>query len=394
MEKAERLDSHDVIVLGAGISGASTALDLARRGIDVLLIDRFAPAAMASGWTLAGVRQSGRHPAELPLAQQAVAIWATLAEDLGAETHYRRSGNLRCARSEAEVAAIRDLVVEQAAAGLELSLLEGRDVQALAPAVSEKVLVASYCPTDGQADPVATTRAIVAAAERAGARTAFGEKVLSLDRDRSGRVTGVTTDRRRLAAGRVVVCAGIYGNELINPLGLNVPMEVQMVTMMNSAPMARIVDQVIGTANATGSGRQEPDGKFRCGGGHEAWNGDISVEDGWPRVRPSVHNLLWAMENFADLVPAFREARIDRIWAGLIDQTADALPVLDTPEVAPGLVVAFGFSGHGFCLGPVTGRILGALATGDDPGHDLAPFRLSRFNSWAGEAAPAPSLHG
>lgn len=394
MEHAGSCETHDVIVIGAGISGASTALDLARRGVDVLLMDRFAPAAMASGWTLAGVRQSGRHPAELPLAKAAVAIWGTLAEDLGAPTYYMRTGNLRCARKEAEVAILKELVQEQRAAGLDLHYLEGHEVQQVAPAVSEKVLAATFCPTDGQADPVATTRATVAAAERAGAKTAWGERVLRLDRDASGRVSGITTDKRNIGAGRVIVCAGIYGNDLINPLGLNVPMEVMMVTMMNSVPMERIIEQVIGTADATGSGRQEVDGKFRCGGGHEAWNGDTVIENGMPRVRPSVTNILWAMENFSDLVPAFRLARIERIWAGLIDQTPDALPVLDMPETAPGLVVAFGFSGHGFCLGPVTGRILGALATDDDPGHDLSPFRLSRFNDWAGQAAAPLSLHG
>ena len=269
-------------MIGAGISGASAALDLARRGIDVLIVDRFAPAAMASGWTLAGVRQSGRHPAELPLARQAVDVWATLDEDLGAETFYRRTGNLRCARSEDEVKTIRrSRATSRQATGLDITLLKEREVQKVAPAVSEKVIAASYCPSDGQADPVATTRAIVEAAERAGAKTLFGEQVLALDRDASGAVTGVTTDRRRLAAAKVVLCAGIYGNELINPLGLNVPMEVQMVTMMNSAPTGRIIEQVIGTANASGSGRQEPDGKFRCGGGHESWNGDM-VDRGRP----------------------------------------------------------------------------------------------------------------
>ncbi len=144
---------------------------------------------------------------------------------------------------------------------------------------------------------------------------------------------------------------------------------------------------------AAADGRRR-DGKFRCGGGHETWNGDTVIEDGMPRVRPSVKNLLWAMENFSDLVPAFRQARVERFWAGLIDQTPDALPVLDTPEAVPGLVIAFGFSGHGFCLGPVTGRILGALATGEAPGYDLAPFRLSRFNSWSGAETAPLTLHG
>jgi sarcosine oxidase, subunit beta len=89
----------DVVVVGAGISGAATAFELALAGVSVTLLDRFGPAAMGSGWTLAGVRQSGRHPAELPLARAAVADWEILAEKLGAPTQYRQDGNLRLART-------------------------------------------------------------------------------------------------------------------------------------------------------------------------------------------------------------------------------------------------------------------------------------------------------
>ena len=96
-------DSADVVVIGAGISGAATALELAEGGVSVVLLDRWGPAAMASGWTLAGVRQSGRHAAELPLARAAVKLWEGLGERLGADVGYRQEGNLRLARDEGEV---------------------------------------------------------------------------------------------------------------------------------------------------------------------------------------------------------------------------------------------------------------------------------------------------
>src|SRR3954471_13598494 len=105
--------STDVVVIGAGISGAAAAWELARDGVAVTLLDRYGPAAMASGWTLAGVRQSGRHPAELPLARAAVALWGELDGRLGADVRYRRRGNLRLARTEAEIPVIERLVAEQ-----------------------------------------------------------------------------------------------------------------------------------------------------------------------------------------------------------------------------------------------------------------------------------------
>ena len=124
------------------------------------LIEKHAIAAMASGWTLGGVRQSGRHPAELPLACAAVALWQELAARVGVDVEYRPSGNLRLARNGAEADLIRGLVMEQRALGLELDFLSGNDaVRAIAPAISPDVVGASYCPTDGHANPVKTTMA-------------------------------------------------------------------------------------------------------------------------------------------------------------------------------------------------------------------------------------------
>lgn len=387
-------DSADVVVIGAGISGAATTLELARAGLRTVLLDRYAPAAMASGWTLAGVRQSGRHPAELPLAMAAVRRWATLEEELdGGPTHYRRGGNLRCARDDAEVAIIEALIAEQGAAGLEMIRLEGSELRAAAPALGEAVVLASLCPTDGQADPKATVAAFVRAAERAGAVLRFGEQATAIETDAAGRVAAVVTDKGRIATGRAVLAAGVYGNALLAPLGLRVPMEVMAVTMVNSTPTARVLEQVVGTGHANGGGRQEHNGRFRFGGGHEAWTGTVEIENDRPVVRPSLATVEHALRVFAELVPASRDARIESIWAGLIDQTPDALPVLDCPAGVEGLAIAMGFSGHGFCLGPVTGRLMASLVQGQVPPHPLDAFRLSRFDGWNAPAQTL-SLHG
>src|SRR5580765_6388557 len=112
-----------IVIIGGGITGTATASELAREGHDVTLIDKTGIAAMASGWTLGGVRQSGRHPAELPLARAAVGIWGGLHETLGADVEYRRGGNLRLARTPAEVDVIRRIVANQQAQGLDLTFL-------------------------------------------------------------------------------------------------------------------------------------------------------------------------------------------------------------------------------------------------------------------------------
>lgn len=382
----------DVVVVGAGISGAATAYELATSGHSVALVDRYGPAAMASGWTLAGVRQSGRDPAELPLAQAAVAIWADLHERLDAPTHYRRGGNLRLGRTPRESTILREIVRAQSEAGLAIEYLDGSDaVRAVAPAVTDAVTGATYCPGDGHADPHAAVRAYVDAAARAGAQLRFGETALRIEAT-AGRVTGVTTSAGFLPAAHVVLAAGFLGNELLRPLGLVVPIEVRTVTVVRTRPASPVLSQVIGVASAECAGRQEVTGRFRFTNGGHAWNG--RMEDGErPVVRPATGDVADTIGLFGALVPATREAEIEEVWAGLIDMTPDALPVLQAHDEPRGLVVAMGFSGHGFCLGPITGRIMAALVEGRDCGLKLEPFRLGRF---AGRNDPTslPSLHG
>lgn len=387
----------DVVIIGSGISGAASAYELAKEGLDVVLVDRFGPAAMASGWTLAGVRQSGRHPAELPLAKAAVEIWTTLAEELGGATHYQRGGNLRLARTEAEVPVIAALVEEQTAAGLDLTFLSGNaEVRALAPALSERVLAASHCPTDGGADPTSTVIAFVEAAKRLGATMRFGERALRIESS-GGRVTAVVTDKGTIPAGKVVVAAGIFGNELLKPLGYEVPLQVPMVTVLRSTPLDATLRQVIGVANADCAGRQEFNGRFRVTSGLQDWHGGLketATEAGpRPKVLPTGNSMVEVVKLFGDVVPAFAAAQIEEVWAGLIDLTPDALPVLDNSLETEGVVVAMGFSGHGFCLGPITGRIVADLVQGRRSRMPIEPFGIRRFSALRNAAEPA-TLHG
>ena len=289
------------------------------------------------------------------------------------------------------MAVIARMVEKQNAAGLDLSLLDAKQVAELAPAVSPAVLGGSYCSTDGHADPQATVQAFVDAAVRAGAQTRFGETVLSIETG-NGRVTGVTTSAGRIPAGRVILATGVFGNALLQPLGLAVPLDVRMVTAIRTVPAAPMLDQVIGVANADCAGRQEVTGRFRFTSGSVEWTG--AMEEGVrPRVRPPTRGVANAISLFGGVVPAVLDTPIDEIWAGLIDQTPDALPVLHSVAEPAGLVVAMGFSGHGFCLGPVTGQIAAAMAQDLPTGLPLEPFALTRFDRWNTPAQPM-ALHG
>ena len=186
------MSSH-VIVIGGGISGTAAAYELARNGVNVTLLERGELASMASGWTLAGVRQSGRHPSELPLAAAAVARWKDLDEELVAETEYRQNGNLRLALSESDVPTIKGVVAASNAAGIEITYLDAvDDIHAIAPALCDEMYGASYCPTDGHANPTKSVLAFAAAAKRHGATIRTGVDVIGIT-TQGGKVTGVET---------------------------------------------------------------------------------------------------------------------------------------------------------------------------------------------------------
>ncbi len=390
------MSSRDVVIIGGGISGAAAAYELARTGASVTLLEQGALASMASGWTLAGVRQSGRHAAELPLARAAVHRWEQLAEELGTDVGYRQGGNLRLARTADEVPIIADLVRDQRAQGLDVSFLDGSEaVRAVAPALSDSIVAASYCPSDGHADPVATVRAFAAAAKRHGAIIRTDTRVTGLD-VAAGRVRGVRTDAGAIAADAVVIAAGVHTDELCAPLGLEVPITVRLTGVVQTTPLPPLLRQVLGVANADFAGRQEIDGRLRMSGsaGEWHWPNDerrLGPED----VLPPAHNVAAIIARGIAVLPALAGARVARVWAGLLDMTPDGLPVIERVPEIEGLVIAAGFSGHGFCLGPVTGRILCELVTQGRSSLPIAAFRRARFGDLpAGVGIAKPELHG
>jgi sarcosine oxidase subunit beta len=382
----------DVVVIGGGITGVASAYELARSGAAVILLEKGRLAAMASGWTLGGVRQSGRDAAEVPLALAAVRRWGGLAEELGADTGYRRGGNLRLARNEAEVARIRALVQEQRALGLDLDFLpESAAVRAIAPAIGPAVLAASFCPSDGHADPTRAVHAYAAAARRLGADIREGVEAQAIEMS-AGRVRGVMTPAGRIATECVVLAAGMHAPALLAPLGLGLPILPKVVTVLQTEPLPPRLGQVFGVANADCAGRQEIDGRLRVTTGIGDWPHDPAA---WSddRLMPPAAELAALIARVSAILPALADARVARIWGGLIDLTPDGLPVLDAPPQIAGLVVAAGFSGHGFGIGPVSGEVAADLALGRRPTHDLAAFRLGRFEARAGRPAEL-ALHG
>jgi sarcosine oxidase, subunit beta len=335
---------------------------------------------MGSGWTLGGVRQSGRDPAELPLAKASVQRWPTLGEELEADVQYRQRGNLRLARTREEGERIAAVVRTTRAAGIEIEFLPDADaIRRLAPAFSSSLVAASYCPTDGHANPIETVRAYAAAAKRLGASIETGFEVNAIVAT-GGRITGVLTAGEEISCDTVVLAAGVYTPSLLNPLGITLPITIRVTPVIQSVPVAPVLDQVLGVATGDLAARQEVGGRLRLSGGGARWSAGLgAIAESNDAIQPTLSGLSEVLGRATAILPAFADMPVRAVWGGLIDQTPDGLPVYSRESGADELVIGAGFSGHGFGIGPVTGQILSQLAIDGHSSYHIEPFRIDRF---------------
>lgn len=372
--------SPDVVIIGGGISGTAAAYELARLGVSVTLVEQGTLASMASGWTLAGVRQSGRLAPEIPLAMAAVERWGYLAEELDADLEYRRNGNLRLMLNEDARPATQERIAAENAMGLKVEYLaDNQAVREVAPALAEWIPGASFCPSDGHANPAAAVGAFAAAAQRLGAKILTDTRVEAIEVV-GGQVQGVRTAAGVIPADVVVVAAGIYSNALTAPLGITIPYDLYRVSVIQTTPLPPLIDQVLGTSAGDFAGRQQVDGRYRFTDGGSHWPHDLEdLADGYEPIMPTLQTVHNAITSATALLPAVKAARIARVWGGLVDITPDEIPVIERSQEIEGLVMAAGFSGHGFCLGPVTGQILRDLVVEGETPYPIEPFRLGRL---------------
>jgi sarcosine oxidase subunit beta len=367
----------EAVVIGGGVIGSSIAYHLARSGVRTTLLEKNDVACAASGASAGGVRQQGRDPRELPLSMRATVRWATLEEELGADIHYRRGGHLTLTETEQERDALAASVERQRAAGLDLVMVEGADLRELAPAVSPRAIAGSYSREDGHANPGMTTKAFAAAAARHGAEIRTGVTVLGLEVSGGG-VVGVRTDEGLLAADVTILAAGAWSKTLAATVGIDLPIAPMGLQMLLTEAVPHCLDQVLGSVGRRISFKQVPSGHFLIGGG---WPGDWSLDQSMGRVLPGS---VWGSAQAATaIVPATRGIGLEDAWVGIEARAADDVPILGPVAGLDGLVVATGFSGHGFQLSPAIGQVIAELIVEGAPSIPLDALHLSRFDGGA-----------
>ncbi len=373
----------DVTIIGGGIAGCAAALALREAGMTVVLLEKSLCGAGASGVNFGGVRQQGRHLAELPLARRARPLWDRLNERLGEDVEFQATGHLKIARSEADMAQLERYAQDAGELGLRLQLLGASTIRSDVPWLGPDVVGASLCAEDGQANPRLVGPAFARLARRRGADVREQASVISAAR--SGDGFEVRSERIEVQSRFLVNCAGVGAGAIAAGFGEDVPLRPLVPNMLVTEPLPFFIDRSIGVCGGGVYLRQIARGNAILGGG-DGWGDTDST-----RSRPKTSTSLAAMTSAVALVPGLAGSLVIRTWAGIDGEVPDRIPVIGFSATTPNLVHAFGFSGHGFQLGPIVGEIVAELVTQGRSRSELAPFAIERF---AGAMEATPSTVG
>lgn len=380
-------DASDVLVVGGGLVGCSAALHLRRRGAAVTVVEKNQLGAAASGVNFGGVRRNGRKLPELALAARALDIWKRLPVLIDDDCEYAVTGHLKVARSEEDMAGMAAHAAAQGEHGVAVEMLNRNALLAGYPWFGPVAVGAAWCPDDGQANPRLVGPAFARAARAAGARLLEQDGARHVARDGGGFVVE-TESGRSLRAGALVNSAGAWGGRLAARFGEAVdiwPMEPQMAV---TEPVPHFMEPALGVVGGDVYVRQIPRGNVIFGGRSTT----ADLDHGFGRV--NAEESLSTLARTAALVPRLAGINVIRFWSGVEGCTPDHLPVLSPSRTTPGLVHAFGFSGHGFCLGPASGAVAAELALDGRSPTPIDGLGIGRFADGGKETAPGTAASG
>ena len=383
----------DVLVIGGGIAGVSTAYHLATLAHNVTLLERGEIASEASGANAGSIGAQGW--GQLPdlqayLTMGSLEILKTLQLDLGFDLEFRMSGSLQAVQNEAQYEFIQDRVHTQRSRGFQVELLTAREARAIEPGLNPKLPGYMYSPMRAQANPVKTTRSFAAAAERLGTRILTNHEVVSLEHIPDGSYR-ITTPQREFNAGKLVLAAGAWCSPLGRMLGLGIPVVPVRGQMWATEAVPPRVYATISSSESTLDwnlhqvgqhdgppdlthlgqkrltrhlyGRQTRDGQIIFGGDRQVM--------GYNKT-PDATGIEVNRGHAAEVLPMLRDMPISRTWAGLMPFTMDGSPVIGMVPGMDNLYIVSGLASSGFGRGPMAGKLIADyIHTGHMP-HVLA----------------------
>jgi sarcosine oxidase subunit beta len=362
-----------VIILGGGLQGCSTALHLAMAGIKALVFEKDYVGRHASGVNAGGVRTLTRDISEVPLALASRELWFNIRDLVDDDCGFEKNGQLRVAENDADVQTLQKRLALMHSLGYQHEeWVSADDVRAMVPAIVPTICGGLIARDDGSADPYQTTRAFWRKAQALGARFHEGVTVNHLRREGTG--WRVDTSEGPYLADAVVNCAGAWADRFAAQAGEPVPLAAVGPMMMVTTRMPHFLDPVVLGTGRPLSFKQRHNGTVLIGGGRLAW---VDRDDNDTEL--DFQALALSANTVCELFPHMKDAVVNRGWAGIEAGMPDAIPVIGPSSTQDNLFHAFGFSAHGFELGPIVGRIMADLIIKGGTDLPIEPFSIKRF---------------
>ncbi len=415
-------ESADVVVIGGGVIGVSSAYQLARKGLSVALVEKGHVGCEQSSRNWGWCRQQGRARAEIPLARESLRLWEEMQADAGEDAGFRRTGVLFLTKNPAELAAWEKWAEIAREMQVHSTVLTPAEVQERLPHNTDTWVGGLVTPSDGRAEPSMAVPVLAKAARKHGVTIHQDCAARGLETS-AGRVSGVVTEKGTIRASSVLLAGGAWSSLFCRRHGIDLPIGLVNATACRTTPAPEITDGALGTdffcvrrrldggltLALRGRGTVEltpdliryartflPTYRQRRKGlkisfgkpfldqllRGTSWRLDQPSPFEAERVRDPAPDMTLVEEALAALIkanPNLEGIGIAEAWGGTIDTTPDTIPVISAVDSLPGFFLATGFSGHGFGIGPGAGRLAADIVTGDTPLIDPAAYSHQRL---------------
>lgn len=358
--------AYDLVVVGGGINGATTALFAARGGMRVALVERDQICRGASGVNAGTLTMQMTRVALIPYAMAAHAMWATASEWLGHDVGTVICDGLSLAFTEAEEKLLVERAALRKAAGAPIEIVSGARAKQIEPNLSDGVRVAGWCTVDGFANAYLTGLAYRKALIESGVLLHEQTNVGNIEPTSQG--FDIVTDRGPIQGRRVVIAGGVWIEPMLAWLGVDVPIKVLVNQLSVTERIRPIMQTQVGIASGLLSLKQFPHGTVVIGGGWQG-RGDRVANTSETVADSVIGNVRLACY----AIPALKAARLARSWTGFEAETADAMPAVGPVPGVPGAYVC-GSIHSGYTSGPYIAKLLAELILGREPEMGLFPI--------------------
>jgi glycine/D-amino acid oxidase-like deaminating enzyme len=427
VESSPNLPTHaDVVVIGGGIIGAFAAYYMAKRGMKVALVEKGRVGAEQSSRNWGWCRQQNRDARELPMATKSLDLWEQFSAETGEVTGFQRCGLLYLSNSEKELEGWARWGEFARTVDVKTHMLTADEAAQRGRATGKAWKGGVFAPTDGTADPSRAAPAVARALMRLGGTVHQGCAARGVETE-GGRLSAVVTEKGTIRTKVAVLAGGAWASSFCRQYGMRFPQAAIRQTVLSVATSGKDIPAALHTTGVSmtrrvdggytlaisGRGRVDPTPQLlrfapqflpmfqrrwrnlAPGGlegvrsGHEGWSRwrldqptpmeRMRVLD--PKVDASVVSLTY--KRAVELVPELKQSSVTAAWAGYVDSTPDGVPGIGEMSNLPGFVLAAGFSGHGFGIGPGAGHLIADIVSGAEPIVDPRPYHPGRFLSSA-----------